>query len=160
VALQQGAAAARLAGSAARLAPALRNGLARRELALVRRAGRLTLGPVRAQLARLPLDLDRAGRRLEVAGRALLSRRRDRLAGAARLLDSLSHAATLARGFAVVRDAAGEVVTSAGTAAASPRLEIEFRDGRVVVRPEAGPAAPAAGKGRKRGAAQGSLFDD
>ena len=165
---RQGAAAARLAVGAARLAPALRGGLAGRELALVRRAGRLTLGPVRAQLARLPVDLDRAGRRLEIAERALMTRRRDRLAGAARLLDSLSHAATLARGFAVVRDAAGGVVTSARDAAAAPRLEIEFRDGRVPVRPESGEGpeagpAPAAGRAtvrRRRGPAQGSLFGD
>jgi exodeoxyribonuclease VII large subunit len=67
---------------------------------------------------------------------------RARLDTAARLLETLSHRATLARGYAVVRDRAAHVVTGVVEAAEARALEIEFGDGRIDV--SAGePAAPA-----------------
>ncbi|MBA4489684.1 exodeoxyribonuclease VII large subunit [Paracoccus sp. S1E-3] len=61
-----------------------------------------------------------------------------------RMRISLGYRQTLARGFAVIRDDAGHVLTSAEAAARARRLQIEFSDGTVAARPETDP--------------QGSLF--
>ncbi|NAZ36426.1 exodeoxyribonuclease VII large subunit [Rubellimicrobium sp. CFH 75288] len=66
--------------------------------------------------------------------RTLLERRAARLDALARLNETLSHRATLARGFALVRSG-DRVVTSAATAARESLLEIEFADGRLSVVP-------------------------
>jgi exodeoxyribonuclease VII large subunit len=42
----------------------------------------------------------------------------------------------LERGFAIVRDAGGRVVTAAGDARRAAALELEFADGRLRARPE------------------------
>jgi len=77
--------------------------------------------------------------RLERAERAMvrdmsrgLQDRQRRLANAARLLESFSYRATLARGFAVVRKD-GAAMVSAGAASNGDALEIEFGDGRLPV---------------------------
>jgi exodeoxyribonuclease VII large subunit len=95
----------------------------------------------------------RAERLMRVAPR-LTTERRGQLDALRRALESLNYHAVLARGFAVVRGGAGQVVTRAATATAEARLEIEFADGRVGVRPERkGGASGGAG-----GPEQGSLF--
>jgi exodeoxyribonuclease VII large subunit len=77
--------------------------------------------------------------------------------GLARLLGTLSYKGTLARGYAVVRDGAGEVLTTAGRAQQAGALEIEFADGRVRL---GGGGAPRGGKakGGTPPPEQGSLF--
>ncbi len=62
---------------------------------------------------------------------ALLRERRTRLDGVARQLESLSYRSVLARGFALVRDAAGEPLTRAADVAPGARLSIAFADGEV-----------------------------
>ncbi|MEI4472587.1 exodeoxyribonuclease VII large subunit [Frigidibacter sp. MR17.24] len=97
--------------------------------------------------------------RLAAALPARLVRERERLAALDRMRATLGYTETLARGYAVVR--AGEaLVTQAGTARAAPRLEIEFADGRVAVRPEEAPPGKPAGAARPKtgGDSQGSLF--
>jgi exodeoxyribonuclease VII large subunit len=60
----------------------------------------------------------------------------------------------LARGYAVVRDTAGTVLTSAEVARGAAALDVEFADGRVTARPErrtarrSAPSDPAQGQGR------------
>jgi exodeoxyribonuclease VII large subunit len=85
---------------------------------------------------------------------ALLRERRARLDGAARQLESLSYRSVLARGFALVRDAAGEPLTRAADVAAGMRLAIAFADGEV--------AATADGEAKRKAktmrATQGSLL--
>ncbi|WP_363348944.1 exodeoxyribonuclease VII large subunit [Methylocystis echinoides] len=110
--------------------------------------------------------LEAAAARLTRARETLVDQRRDRLARLARLQDSLSHKAVLARGFALVRDEKDALVRSVVQAPAGTALSIEFADGRVAVR--AGeteattPPAPAAALKRKPRKAtesdQGSLF--
>lgn len=95
-------------------------------------------------------------RRLEAAAATLLRQRQDRVAGLGRLLGSLSYKGTLARGYAVVRDSTGEVLTRRADAQAAGVLEIEFADGRL----NTGGGGPTRGKGRSGGEppGQGSLF--
>ncbi len=114
----------------------------------------------RARLEEMTARMDTAARRgLEDRGRAL--------GASAKLLETLSHQGTLARGFALVRDAEGQVLRSAGAVAAGDALGIEFADGRVAARAEGGvPQKPsaAAKKAAKPKATeatkQASLFDD
>ncbi|MCA8880504.1 MAG: exodeoxyribonuclease VII large subunit [Rhodobacteraceae bacterium] len=161
--LRRSKAEARLRETGPRLVPAFRSSLGNHRIRLTRSAARLSLRPVRIQIARLPGELRRVARRLGAAEQALLGRSRDRLAGAGRLLETLSYGATLARGYAVIWGA-GTVVTSAEAARAQPLVEIEFRDGRLPVRPaESGPpAGPATPRQRRKrgGAGQKSLFDE
>ncbi len=124
----------------------------------------------RVALARQQMRGDR--QRLEaVAARmarvteTLVAERRDRLARLARLQDSLSHKAVLARGFALVRDEADNLVRSVAQAPAGAALTIEFADGRVAARAgETEPASPSPAAAPKRkprkatGGDQGSLF--
>ena len=88
--------------------------------------------------------------------------RRRRLANAARLLESFSYRATLARGFAVVRKD-GAAMVSAGAASSGDALEIEFGDGRLPVIAGSGGNGQRVAR-RSKGAAsdakpkQGDLF--
>ena len=92
----------------------------------------------------------RAGRLARIGGRRVVELGA-RLGALGRTLETLGPHRVLERGFAIVRDAAGEVLTRAAAARAAAALEVEFADGRVRARPErAGPAA-AAGAGAGAG---------
>ncbi|MGL4236260.1 exodeoxyribonuclease VII large subunit [Tabrizicola sp.] len=121
---------------AARLAPAL----ARMLGDAARRAGE---GRVRLQGL---VD------RLEAAPGVRFGRLKDRLEALDRTRATLGYAATLARGYAVVRGD-GAVVTSKAGAERASALEIEFRDGKLALGPRA--AKKAKGEGES---GQGSLF--
>ncbi len=56
-----------------------------------------------------------------------------------RTLETLGPHRVLERGFAIVRDPAGHVLTTAGAARRAPALDLEFADGRVGARPERAP---------------------
>jgi exodeoxyribonuclease VII large subunit len=106
---------ARLGGVAVRLAPAL-----------VRRAG-----------ASESLVAARVGR-LEPALRSAEARAAARAERGAALLTALSPAATVARGYAIVRDAgSGAVVADAGAVRDGQDLAIDMRGGRVAARAKA-----------------------
>ena len=128
----------RLDDRGARLAPALAR--------LAAHAGR-DQAAARARLAGLAARLDTAPpRRLAVL--------RDRLEARDRLRQTLGHAETLRRGYAVVRGD-GAVVTSRAGAAAAAALELEFHDGRLPVGagPRPRPRKPVGDEGE-----QGNLF--
>jgi exodeoxyribonuclease VII large subunit len=83
---------------------------------------------------------------------ALLRERRARLDGLARQLEALSYNAILSRGFALVRDAAGEPLTRAAEVVPGAKLAISFADGQVAATAEEGaprrrakPAKPSQG---------------
>ncbi|MGL4239508.1 MAG: exodeoxyribonuclease VII large subunit, partial [Beijerinckiaceae bacterium] len=81
--------------------------------------------------------------------------RADRVSAMSRVLATLSYEETLKRGYAVVRGD-GAVVTTAEAAASARTLEIQFRDGRLLVGSGGrGPEKPAAKPGKPE---QGSLF--
>ncbi len=116
---------------------------------------------------------ERLGRLCDRGDRAvgvMLARRGDRVGAAAKMLSALSYRNVLARGFALVRDAAGRPVRAAAGLAAGLGLEIEFADGRIAATvgegttppPPAAGSAPAARPKRAKkatgGSSQGMLF--
>ena len=126
----------RLEALAARLAPALAR--------MLGDAGRRA-AEGRGRLAAL-------ADRLEAAPRQRLARLADRLEALDRTRVTLGYAETLKRGYAVVRGD-GAVVTSKAGAEKAAALEIEFRDGRLLVGGRAGKRAKGDGE-----SGQGSLF--
>jgi exodeoxyribonuclease VII large subunit len=68
----------------------------------------------------------------------LLHRLQDRYEGLARLLESLSYEQVLARGFALVRDAAGQPLMRAAAVESGSFLSIEFADGHIAATAEGG----------------------
>jgi exodeoxyribonuclease VII large subunit len=107
--------------------------------------------------------LENGGERLRRAFHTMLEQRQARLGQFGQLLQSLSHAAVLARGFALVRDEADKLVRSAEAARTENLLVVEFADGRVVTSPVAEGAPKEATPSRKPRAKQnkvdqGSLF--
>lgn len=133
----------RLAGTAARLGPRLLTQAleGRRD-----RLGRVRLDPV---LVERPI-----------------ARGRDRLASLMRLVEQLHPDKPLERGYAMVRDPEGTVVTSSAQAGASTSLTLKFKDGELAVGvgEAAPPASPpkakpkAANKPPKPNPAQDDLF--
>jgi exodeoxyribonuclease VII large subunit len=112
------------------------------------------------QKERLAAFWDRGAR----AARTLLANRAARAERAGQLLKALSYHGVLERGFALIRDDAGQPLRAAAAVTPGMRLDIEFTDGRVgAVADDGGKpmaSAPAA-KPRKPGGGgsnQGSLF--
>ncbi len=116
------------------LAERARRGLSQRATAALGRlassAGRISLPLVKSRLAE-------AGRRLASSRftPALVQRRigegRERTEGLWRMAEQLSPRRVLERGYAIIRDAAGQPVMTAKAARAAAALEIEFADGRL-----------------------------
>ena len=129
-------AAQRLTQAGTGLTHGLRVATSARRLALTEIATRLQPAPLRSETRRARERL------VDVAGRArpalnrILADRQKALAREAKLLDTLSHQATLKRGFALVRGADGALVRSAETAAGAARLSISFADGDISATPE------------------------
>ena len=90
-----------------------------------------------------------------------LLQRTTRLDSLSKLLDSYSFKGTLARGFALVRDASGAPVLSAAAATPGAAVSIEFGDGKVAATIDGEPRSPAPRATKpatKRGGTQGDLF--
>ena len=154
-------------------------GLARiasqRRSRLERVSGRLNPQITQVRIARAAERLATLDRR---AGQALLHRVaawRRVVDGQGNMLASLSYQSVLRRGFALVRDEAGNAVRSAGQVAAGRLVEMEFADGRVgaqilgdssgggdrprSVAPKSAPAPKPARRSSGSGSGpQGSLF--
>ena len=135
----------RFDSAAGRLALALRANSAEHRNRLNKVAPRLSLTPLRKTIAderkSLALSQQRAARALL----RIVEFKRQRFAGTARVIDSLSYKSVLLRGFAVVRDAKDVPVHAAAAVKAGQALVIEFADGKVKAREDSGPK-------------QGSLF--
>ena len=125
----------------------------------------------RSQRHRLAVIAERLATRSGALRPSLLARRWDRdrarIEGLGRLLDSLDPRALLSRGYAMVRDAGGAIVTTAARAEQAGHLRLQFADGELPVQVadgDAAPSLPAAAKparkpspdAPKRG--QGELF--
>jgi exodeoxyribonuclease VII large subunit len=160
---------ARLAGLAER-----RRGLAQR-LARVRatlterRADRLGAAARRLAAAaqgESRRGQERAGSLSQLEGRLrralfeMQKRRRTRLGAAAQVLNAVSYRSVLARGFALVRDAARAPLRRAGVIAHGQALHIEFADGEIAATADgaSGGSSARRGKERARKSEQGSLF--
>jgi exodeoxyribonuclease VII large subunit len=160
----------RFDAAAARLARALGANTAAHARRFDRTASRLSLaGVIRAN----HLCRERLGVLEARAGRAFcrsVESHRARLDRVAHVLEAVSHKATLARGFALVRAEDGHPVNSAASVSPGQRLAIEFADGVTPVTADgaeehgdgrpARPAEPRPPRPRPRTpAGQGSLFE-
>jgi exodeoxyribonuclease VII large subunit len=124
----------------------------------------------RAQRHRLTVVAERLATRGAALRPALLAQRWDRdrarIEGLGRLLTSLDPRALLSRGYAMVRDAGGAIVTTAAKAQDAGHLRLQFADGDVPVQvagSDAPPPSTPAPKARKAPSAapkrgQGELF--
>jgi exodeoxyribonuclease VII large subunit len=142
-----------------------------REARRERRAREERLAAARRRLGALTLV---EGRRAEERSRTLagiearLSRavaqaqrgRLTRLAAAAQVLNAVSYRSVLARGFALVRDAARAPLRRASAIAPHQPLRIEFADGEIAATADGSAGGPAARRVRKRARKdeQGSLI--
>jgi exodeoxyribonuclease VII large subunit len=150
----------RFDAAASRLGQALRANAHAHRVGLARAATRLRPHLVRglARGAREELaGLERGGAR---ALASLVARWRERLDARAALFASLGHHNVLARGFALVRDADGDMLRRAEEVSPGMRLDIEFADGHVGATADGGEARKVAPK-RKRdegGGNQGTLL--
>lgn len=132
-----------LSGVAGRLTPGvLLNRLAQRA-ERVDGLGRRLPGPLRAIVTDGTRRKEAAAHRLDRIGPQVIPVARDRLEKSARLLETLSYRATLARGYAVVRDTDGALVPKAEGVTSGAGLEVEFADGRVNVVASGGSAPPS-----------------
>ncbi|MGB7319680.1 MAG: exodeoxyribonuclease VII large subunit [Planktotalea sp.] len=121
--------AQRVLDRSARLAPALerRQSAAQNDLAKVSaRFEALSLAP---QIERRTQDFNALMRRFKQAADVAQTQRARKLDALDRLRLTLGYKATLARGYAVVRGAEGEVLTTKKAAKSHPALDIEFADG-------------------------------
>ncbi len=159
----------RLTRSADRLAPQITRLTTQQAERLHHVATRLSPDRLSQDLTRKSQALQQLSRRLSTAGRTQVDRLRAQIAAQDRLLGSLGYQATLERGFAVIRDGDGTVLTSQAQAQSASALEIQFRDGRLSLDSGAAPPVipsasdkPAKSDKPKRKAApppeQGSLF--
>jgi exodeoxyribonuclease VII large subunit len=130
-------------GELGRLAPRLphpREGIAARRamIALLKARGRAAWGRIEVRGRTAP-PLARFG---SGPVEALLREKRLRLEGLVARLDSVSFQSVLSRGFALVRDAEGEPITSAGAVPAGGRLVLTFADGEAQATADGVRAAP------------------
>ncbi len=119
-----------------------------------------------ARRAERLLTLDR---QLHHSGHRLIERRRDRLAALNSLLASLSYRGVLERGFALLRDHAGEPIRDVETARRQSSFTVEFADGSLEAQPaeESASKPPPGKRSQRRDSAgrsatverQGSLFE-
>ena len=133
-----------------RLARGLAVGLERRNARLTGIAAGLRPRVLVERVAGASETVDRLARALDRETRRLVADRGRRLAGAAKLLESLSYAGVLARGYAVVREAGGGPVTSARALRPGMAVDLELHDGR------AGAVVDGGAKRRGRAAGKGS----
>ncbi len=145
----------RLDTAARHLVQGLGRGTAEKRLGYTRIAARLRPETARQDLVRARERLVQATARLGPSLLRQVEARRTALGGTARLLESLSHKATLRRGFALVRDDQGHLLRSAAAAADASRLRLDFADGEIEAVPVAASRdGEAAGAGAARPAAR------
>ncbi|MGB1215376.1 MAG: exodeoxyribonuclease VII large subunit [Pikeienuella sp.] len=124
----------RLNDRGARLAPAMRRRVTIMAEGTKTAATRLERAPKRIlkALADRQRATETTARRLALVGPSAVNAARDRLEKSARLLETLSYKATLARGYAVVRDDTATLVSDPAIKAGTP-LSVEFSAGTIGV---------------------------
>ena len=93
-------------------------------------AARLRPEALKLDAARKREKLEHISARLKPVMSRLLVERAQTLAGAGRMLESLSHKSVLARGFAIVQRASGELARSAAELQSGEAVLMTFADGR------------------------------
>ncbi len=155
----------RLDHAAAALGRALRANAQIHHVGFSRIAGRLSPHLLRGGIERRRERMAAFAERARRAVRHLVAARQARAERGSQLLAALSYRGVLARGFALIRDAASRPLRTAAAVTAGMPLEIEFADGRVGARADdAGAGAKPAGEAAKprgrrgAGSGQGNLF--
>ncbi|MBN9602273.1 MAG: exodeoxyribonuclease VII large subunit [Afipia felis] len=128
-------------------------------------AGRLTVTTLRTQIARAKDQVNRLSESARRCSEHFIALRRTRIQHSAQMLAALSYKGVLSRGFALVRDEAGQPLHHATQVGEGERISIEFADGRVAATAHGTPpSAKKAAKPSKPTAApetkkvQGDLF--
>lgn len=116
-----------------RLILAQKNQLQRRRAELTLLQSRLRSGSPLPRLQQMQRDTGQLEQRLEAGMRHKLQQAGERLAHLAQMLDSLSPLGTLQRGYAIVTDGDGNVVSDAAKAAVGDELEARLGRGRLGV---------------------------
>lgn len=149
-----------LDGISNRMPGAVKRDVARQRNALT--AIRLSPAPISRSLNDGRNALAKASARLPLLAQSHLRDQRKRLTALDRIHASFDHAQVLDRGFALVRDDQGHLLTNKAAAEAAEGLELEFADGRLSL--GAAPRPAAARKPRKPdqdpGTTQPTLFDE
>jgi exodeoxyribonuclease VII large subunit len=142
-------------GAAGRFGPQLLAvGNERRRQRLVRAELGLRPEVLERGIHRLRERLEARGARLGRIGDRSTRTARSALDALSRTLETLGPHKVLERGFAIVRDERGAVLTRAADAGGAAGLEVEFADGRLKARPE----RPAVARRRAPGPEQGTLL--
>jgi len=115
--------------AAARLGLALQQACRQKRAVYAGRAGRLNGHLIRRLVAEKQAALARAAARLAPALALNSKGKAERLSGLARLLNSVSFAAVLERGFALVSNAEGQIIRRAAALQAGEELRLRFADG-------------------------------
>ncbi|NOX41445.1 MAG: exodeoxyribonuclease VII large subunit [Alphaproteobacteria bacterium] len=102
--------------------------------------------------------LERLTTSFSQVARSGTERQRARLDGLERMRLTLGYQQTLTRGYAVIRDLSGSVITKSKPASAAKGLEIEFQDGRVKIDPVQKGATAKKPVSAGKSTEQGSLF--
>ena len=98
-------------------------------------------------------------RRLDTAFARGLDMRKAKLAAVSQIFAAVNYRSVLGRGFALVRDEAGNPLRLSAEIVADQMLRLEFADGEIGARAIGGATpAPAKPKAKKRAEGQGSLF--
>ena len=121
----------RLDHASSNLLAALRHAKQVKEIQLARVTSRLSLSTLEATVHRARLRFDPVAARAEPAFRRMVSDRRLRVDNLGKLLLTLGYKSVLARGYAIVKDAEGELVRGKQFLAEGDALRIEFADGEV-----------------------------
>jgi exodeoxyribonuclease VII large subunit len=160
----------RLDQAAARLRRGLRANAQIHHVAYSRIGARLSAHLLRGTVERRRERLGAFAERATRAFRHVIAVRQARAERGAQLLTAFSYRGVLARGFTLVRDAAGRPLRTAAAVREGMGLEIEFADGRVGARAQGSPNArapsaeqptsePAKPRSRRDGGpGQGDLF--
>jgi exodeoxyribonuclease VII large subunit len=107
----------------------LKNFVASRATLLHRRAAGLSLAPLKQNLRHTAQKIEDYAARLPQALNRRLEKESERIARLGQLLESYSYNKVLARGFALVRDAAGQTIIRAADLKPKQELTLTFADG-------------------------------
>ncbi len=121
----------RLDTASQRFGGALEKLVSRKRSRFMEAGARMRPAALGREVARKAQDAGRLSRRLEPAFRRRLEVLARRLETQSRVLDSLSYAGVLKRGFAIVEGADGHVIRSARAVSAGDPLRIRLGDGQV-----------------------------
>jgi exodeoxyribonuclease VII large subunit len=147
----------RLDGLSERLDVSLRTGLERRSQTVATWGARLR-HPLQ-QVQDMRRHLESQGRALDAGFRRTVDAAHSRFQRWGDLLESYSYRGVLKRGFALVTDATGHAIGSAGEAKPGEGIAIEFHDGKVAATVDGAPAKPKPAKPPEpKAGSQGQLF--